>query len=192
MVTKYWKTISITSLLFTTLVFSSCESQDYKKYDEKTSKNASIEEPAGEADRMADGGTSLKKKGKVSVAAEQNASSHADKKMYRKDALGVYDQVEMQPVFPGGEAALSNFVETNLVYPENAIDRNVEGTVRVQFVVDEKGNVKNPVVAGEKTGQGLDEAAMEVIRKMPAWTPGQVNGKNVKTRLVLPITYRLE
>lgn len=192
MVTKYWKAVSMASLLFTALIFSSCESQDYRKNEENTNKNANAGETEGEADRMAEAGTPGKKKGKVSIAASQNTSSKTASKLYKKDAMGVYDQVEIQPVFPGGEAALSNFVETNLVYPENAIDRNTEGTVRVQFIVDEKGNVKNPVVAGEKTGQGLDEAAMEVIRKMPAWTPGQVNGKNVKTRLVLPITYRLE
>jgi protein TonB len=100
--------------------------------------------------------------------------------------------VEVQPEYPGGEAALSNFVSTSLIYPEMAIDENAEGTVRVQFIVNENGTVSNPKVVGTEIGHGLEQAAIDVIRKMENWTPGKVNGKNVKTRLVLPVVYRIE
>ncbi len=183
--------MSLTTMLASAVLFTACESQDYKKDDNTSNPKEETSSAEQSADRVAATGTTGKK-GKVSVSRDAGNTSNAATKTYRKDANGVYDNVERQPEFPGGENALSSFVETNLVYPETAIDRNMEGTVRVQFVVDENGNIRNPQVAGQQTGQGLDEAAMEVVKKMPAWKPGQVNGKAVKTRLVLPITYRLE
>lgn len=191
MTRKYWRNMSLTTLLASAVLFTACESQDYKKDDNASNPKEETGSADQSADRVAATGTTGKK-GKVSVSRDAGNTSNAASKTYRKDANGVYDNVERQPEFPGGENALSSFVETNLVYPETAIDRNMEGTVRVQFVVDENGNIRNPQVAGQQTGQGLDEAAMEVVKKMPAWKPGQVNGKAVKTRLVLPITYRLE
>lgn len=190
MTRKYRSTLSFTSLLVSAVIFTACESKDYKNDDPSTPTKEESASKDESSDRMAATATPGKK-GKVSISAERN-NNNATSKTYRKDANGVYDNVEVQPEFPGGDNALSNFVENNLVYPENAIDRNVEGTVRVQFVVDEQGNVRNPEVAGQKNGQGLDEAAMAVVKKMPSWKPGQVNGRNVKTKLVLPITYRLE
>jgi protein TonB len=82
-------------------------------------------------------------------------------------------------------------MESSLDYPQHALDDNKEGTVRVSFVIDENGNVMAPVVIGNKLGEGLDEEAIDLIKKMPKWKPGTVKGKNVKTRLDLPITFQI-
>ncbi len=97
----------------------------------------------------------------------------------------------MMPEYPGGESALSQYVENHLDYPQQALDDNKEGTVKVSFVVDENGKVSDPVVIGNKVGDGLDEEAIRVINNMPKWKPGMVKGKNVKTRLDLPITFQV-
>jgi len=56
-----------------------------------------------------------------------------------------------------------------------------------------KGKVINAHLMGnEKVGNGLDEEALRVVNNMPAWKPGKVKGKNVKTRLELPISFQLE
>ncbi len=108
-----------------------------------------------------------------------------------KDKEGVYSRAEKMPEYPGGESALSKFVENNISYPQDAIDQNTEGTVNVSFVVDEKGKVINPLVTGKSAGHGLDEEAVKVVKQMPAWKPGIVKGKAVKTRLSLPVTFKL-
>jgi protein TonB len=59
-------------------------------------------------------------------------------------------------------------------------------------VVDDNGRVTDAKVLGSNLGDGLDDEAVRVISQMPKWEPGKVKGKNVKTRLTLPITYRLE
>jgi len=129
-----------------------------------------------------------KRTGKVWASMEKTTPS----KNYKKGSDGIYESVEMQPEYPGGEDALSNYVANNLVYPETAVEENAEGTVRVQFIVNENGTVSNPVIVGPQVGHGLDQAALEVFSKMDNWTAGKVNGKNVKTRLVLPIVYKIE
>jgi len=110
-----------------------------------------------------------------------------------KDKEGVYNRTEPMPEFPGGQPALSAYVENHLNYPQQAVDDNKTGTVRVSFIVDENGKIINPhVVGNNKVGDGLDEEAVKVVENMPAWKPGKVKGKNVKTRLELPITFQLE
>ena len=132
--------------------------------------------------------TKAKKTGKVWVSMEKTTPSN----VYKKGPDGIYESVQVQPEYPGGEAALSNYVSNSLIYPETAIDENAEGTVRVQFIVNENGTISNPVVVGPQVGHGLDQAAIDVFSKMENWTAGTVNGKNVKTRLVLPIVYKIE
>jgi periplasmic protein TonB len=130
----------------------------------------------------------VKKKGKASMgtATADNAAK------VEKDKEGVYTKAEVMPMYPGSSDGLSSYINTNLVYPQDAIDNNVEGTVNVQFVVDEKGNVSDVKTIGNKLGYGLEEEAVTVVNKLPKWEPGKVKGKSVKTRLTIPITYKLE
>jgi TonB family protein len=129
-----------------------------------------------------------KRKGRTIVSMPV---SNNDKVMM--DKMGVYNKAQVMPQFPGGQNALAVYVLDHVEYPQQAIDDNTTGTVRVSFVVDEKGRVKNAHVIGRRqTGDGLDQEALRVINNMPDWKPGKVKGKNVKTRLELPISFQLE
>lgn len=161
------------------LLFSACNSE--------ASKEPTATNNASEMNTDTVASKPAKKMGRVSAKMDAGV-----KGAYKKDASGVYSNVEVQPQYPGGEGALSDFMANTIVYPETAIDQNVEGTVRVEFVVNENGKVTNARAAGNALGSGLEQAAVDVINKMPEWTPGKVNGKNVKTRLVLPVTYKIE
>jgi len=131
-----------------------------------------------------------KKKGKASVT--MSSGSTADGKM-EKDKEGVYNKPTVMPEFPGGQHALANYVNNHVEYPQQAIEDNAAGVVLVSFVVDEHGKVQHAkVISGQKAGDGLDEEALRVVNNMPLWTPGKVKGRNVKTRLELPISFQLE
>ncbi len=108
------------------------------------------------------------------------------------DKMGYYNRAEVAPSFAGGQAGLENYITTNLEYPNTAIDNNIEGEVRVQFAVDNQGNISNVSTVGKKIGYGLEEEAIKVVSAMPKWTAGTVKGKAVKTWRTLPITYKLE
>ncbi|MET0462621.1 MAG: energy transducer TonB [Chitinophagaceae bacterium] len=130
-----------------------------------------------------------KKKGRASAAAMQ---AEDEKVKIEKDKSGIYTRAEVAPSYAGGYANIESYIQDNIEYPQNAIDNSIEGTVQVQFAVDENGKVTNVSTIGNKLGYGLEEEAIKVVSNMPKWTPGQVKGKKVKTWRTLPISYQLE
>lgn len=127
-------------------------------------------------------------KGKVTASPEMPATK--DAKM-EADASGVYPIVDVMAAFPDGTKGLQSYFDKNLEYPAEASNEGVEGTVKVTFVVDENGRLIAPQVTGENLGYGLEEEALRVIKRMPSWSPAKVKGKNVKTRITLPIRFQL-
>ena len=109
----------------------------------------------------------------------------------KMDNTGVYNNVEYIPSFPGGNKGLQKYFDNNLKYPEDATNDGVDGTVKISFIVDENGSLTSPQIMGDKLGYGLDEEALRVVKQMPTWNPGKLNGKNVKTRYTLPVKYQL-
>ncbi|MDV7394015.1 energy transducer TonB, partial [Arthrospira platensis SPKY1] len=94
--------------------------------------------------------------------------------------------VEQQPELIGGIAKL----QSNIRYPEIARKAGIEGRVFVQFVVDEQGNVNNPVVI-RGIGGGCDEEALKAVQKAK-FKPGMQRGRPVKVRYSLPIVFKLQ
>jgi protein TonB len=134
-----------------------------------------------------------KKKGKASVGVMAETRRTSGTKMtFKPDASGIYDATEVRPMYSGGQTALSKYIGDHIDYPQMAIDDNKEGTVNVQFVIDENGKVQDAKVVGSKLGDGLDEEAERVISTMPKWSAGTVKGRPVKTRVTVPITYQIE
>lgn len=127
------------------------------------------------------------KKGKVSIVMTNNVSDDMS-----VDKEGYYKNTEVLPGYPGGEKALGRFYDDNIQYPVEASDNGVDGTVRINFAVDENGKLYSPTVTSPAIGYGLEQEALRVFNKMPKWTPGRIKGKNVKTRFSLPVTFQLQ
>ena len=147
------------------------------------------------SDRPADNSSTVmpKKKGtrgKASINIRRMNSERPS--IMAPDAEGVYARTDIMPVYPGGEEALQRYVEENIEYPQEAIDQGAEGSIRIAFTVDEKGKVTNvKAVDDTNTEYTLKQEAIDVISRMPDWTPGAVKGKKVKTRLYLPISFQI-
>ncbi len=107
------------------------------------------------------------------------------------DKEGYYINTEVLPSYPGGQKELERFFEKNLQYPAEAEDNGIEGTVNLNFAVDENGKIYSPFVTTPSIGYGVEQEAIRVFNIMPAWTPGRIKGKNVKTRFTLPVTFKL-
>lgn len=106
-----------------------------------------------------------------------------------KSALDVYRYVEQMPV---PTYNVSQYLSQNIVYPDSAIKHNIEGRVKIEFVVSETGEIENTRVLGEQTfGYGLEEEALRVVKAMPRWMPGYQGGKAVRVYYTLPITFKL-
>ncbi|MEI7492242.1 MAG: M56 family metallopeptidase [Bacteroidota bacterium] len=103
----------------------------------------------------------------------------------------IYDKADVEPAYPGGFAALGDFILKNLKYPEAAIKNKTQGKVLLSFVVWSDGSVGN-VKVKQGIGSGCDEEAIRVVKLMPNWKPGQQDGKNVNVSFFLPINFALE
>ena len=142
----------------------------------------------------------------------------------------VYDDDDDDPVFevteepaqyPGGQAALMQYLAQNIRYPKIAAENGVQGRVLVQFVVEKDGSLSNFAVV-KKSGDtitknaqsgitvnalgsateeskvpqeafdALNAEAVRVLREMPKWIPAKQRGQEVRMRYTLPITFRLQ
>lgn len=102
----------------------------------------------------------------------------------------IFDVVEDQPEFPGGETALYKYLGEQIKYPTQARRMGIEGRVYVQFVVDQEGRITD-VQAVRGIGAGCDEEAVRVVKSMPRWDPGRQRGRAVKVKMIVPITFKL-
>ena len=142
----------------------------------------------------------------------------------------VYDDDDDDPVFevteepaqyPGGQAALMQYLAQNIRYPKISAENGVQGRVIVQFVVEKDGSLSNFAVVktsgdtitknaqsgitvnalGSATEESkvpqeafdaLNAEAVRVLREMPKWIPAKQRGQEVRMRYTLPITFRLQ
>lgn len=102
----------------------------------------------------------------------------------------VFVVVEEQAEFPGGMEAMYAYIQKNLVYPEKAKAKGIEGRVFVQFVIEKDGSISN-ILIKRGIGGGCEEAVVEMIKNMPKWKPGKQKGKPVRCQFTLPINFEL-
>lgn len=93
--------------------------------------------------------------------------------------------------FKGGQKKLNAYYKKKLIYPQEALDKKIEGKVYVSFEIDKDGNVTN-VVLSKKAHPLLDQQALKIIQEMPRWKPAIKDGQFVKSKMMLPINFKLE
>ena len=105
----------------------------------------------------------------------------------------VFDEygVEQMPQFPGGFGAQRKFIQSHIIYPEDAEKKKIEGRVICTFLIDEYGRVSN-VNVKRSLYPSLDEEAVRVIKSMPRWIPGKnLDGTPSRVLFSLPIEFKL-
>ena len=103
----------------------------------------------------------------------------------------VFDVVDEMPEFPGGMQALIQYLTNTVKYPEESESKGEQGRVICTFVVEADGKVSNTMIAKGVT-PALDKEAERVVRSMPNWTPGKLNGQNVRVKYTLPVTFMFQ
>lgn len=106
------------------------------------------------------------------------------------DENKIFEKVEIEAAFPGGESAWRKYLERNLNANTPVDNGAPEGsyTVWVQFIVDKEGNISE-VKPLTTHGYGMEDEAVKIIKKGPKWTPAQQNGRQVKAYRKQPITF---
>ena len=103
----------------------------------------------------------------------------------------VFRAVEQMPQFPGGDAELMKFLRDNIVYPAMAQENNVQGKVIVQFVVTKTGDIGEVKVV-KSVDRDLDNEAVRLVKKLPKFIPGRMNGQAVNVWYTLPVQFKLQ
>lgn len=157
------------------------EGKEVKSQDEVTKSNISIAAQDYEGD--GEGGINIddlkenQQAGGSDVPAEEEVADNA--------------LVEVPASYPGGEAALLQFISKNLVYPQIAQEQELQGTVIVRFRVEKDGSI-GKIVIKKGLSKECDEAAAEVVSKLKRFVPAKQQGHPVPVWFTLPIRFIIQ
>ena len=143
----------------------------------------------------------------VEIENEIDINAEADQETYIEEYIPTYSfeeeeeeiiaeeeifvVVESMPSFPGGMSKLTEYLKSNLHYPQLAKEMNITGRVFVTFVIEKDGSVSGTKLL-RGIGGGCDEEAIRVVESMPKWIPGAQRNKPVRVQYNLPINFRLQ
>lgn len=110
--------------------------------------------------------------------------------MTKQQEDSVFRIVEQLPEYPGGITEFMKWLTKNLQYPSVAQRTKKEGTCKVSFIVNKDGSISD-IKIEKGLVSACDAEALRVIRAMPKWKPGKMKGEPVRTKVVIPIVFRL-
>lgn len=96
---------------------------------------------------------------------------------------------EVMPSFRGGKQKLMQFISDNLHYPEEYADSCIQGRVIVSFVIEKDGTVTKPKIV-KGLNPAFDQEALRVVRMMPKWNPGSINGERRRMKYTIPVVFK--
>ena len=114
-----------------------------------------------------------------------------DPDLQKNDNDKAYDVVEEMPQYPGGVGKLMEYVSMNVRYPKEAESKSIQGRVIITFVVEKDGSITDAEVI-KSVDPALDAEALRVVKAMPKWTPGKQEGKPIRVKYTMPITFALQ
>lgn len=107
-----------------------------------------------------------------------------------RDQAKVFEVVEVMPAFPGGEKALLEYIDQQLVYPLADQEAGIEGRVVLRFRITATGEITDIEVV-HSLSPACDKEAIRIVKNMPKWISGKMNGQAVDTFFSLPIRFHL-
>ncbi len=117
-------------------------------------------------------------------------NEQAEQFVWTQEDTSIYENPERVPEFVGGEQAMQKFLKSTVRYPEQAIMSGEQGKVWVEFVIEKDGSISN-ISIYESVSPSLDKESLRVVGLMPKWKPGVHNGEVVRTKMKVPIIYKL-
>lgn len=102
----------------------------------------------------------------------------------------IYEVVEENAQFPGGDEACLKWLAEHLKYPSICQEQGVQGRVFVSFVVNKDGSIVD-VEIKRSPDPNLSKEAERVVKAMPKWKPARQGNRNVRSRFNLPVMFRL-
>ncbi len=122
----------------------------------------------------------------VKFAPKKEIAKEQIEEKPKVDDNKIYDVVAQEAAYPGGTQAMLKDISRNFDYPTIARENGISGRVIVNFVVEKDGSISNVKVT-RGLGYGLDEAAVNAVKKLKRFSPAKQDGKSVRSYYSLPI-----
>ncbi len=110
----------------------------------------------------------------------------ADNKVYRAS-----EDLSAQPEFVGGMLKMKAFIDQNLRSPYEACESLIQGSVYCGCIIEKDGSISTVDVV-RSIEKYCDAEAVRVIKRMPNWKAGEINGKPVRVYTIIPISFILK
>ncbi len=130
------------------------------------------------------------KNGVVEIFTKDGTNKQEQKPVPVSSSNKVFDVVDVIPSFPGGDKELMDYIHKGIVYPESCLKNKKQGRVLVSFVVEKNGSLSDLKILRSVDSE-LDKEAVRLIKSMPKWTPAIKDGKYVRCKYTMPVTFKL-
>ena len=139
-------------------------------------------EPEPVEDMVREEKPSVVREEKPVTAAKESTPSNGGK----KDDDKIYEVAEKQPAFPSGISGLSKFLNENV--SPSVLEKGLHGRVFASFVVEKDGSLSDFKIV-KSLDPDLDKETLRLLKSMPRWSPGTINGEPVRVKYTVPVTY---
>ena len=133
----------------------------------------------------------------LSAATPDDASYKADTLYVGNDTVDIVDTTQLvnpfihtAAQFPGGDAALHNYIQANLSYPLIAKQQGIEGRIVASIQIDETGKVTSIQILND-IGGGCAGEVERLLSSMPVWIPQWENGRYTASQTLFTFTFKL-
>ena len=109
----------------------------------------------------------------------------------QKKASGkIIEKPDIDPIFTGGSGEMNRFISSSLKYPREASEKNAQGLVVYQFIVEKDGSLSNFELL-HRADPLLNDEALRIIKSMPPWRPAKHKGEFVRAKSYVPMYFKL-
>ncbi len=123
---------------------------------------------------------------------QQKQNFEAQKQNFEQQKDLAYIKVEKMPTFQGGDLnAFRNWVQGQIQYPKEAMEKNISGRVIFSFVVEKDGSTSGYTVMASPDKSLADEVE-RIFKSCPKWEPGTQRGEKVRLKYTVPIVFAVE
>lgn len=126
-----------------------------------------------------------------SVVEDKKESYSDNSAEIEKQESEIFTITRQMPEFPGGQSMMVKFISENIVFPKSAKKKGIAGTVYVNFILSNTGEIEKATIL-RGVYSDLDNEALRIVTIMPRWSPGMQDGKPVSVSFNLPIKYTLK
>lgn len=106
----------------------------------------------------------------------------------RNNPDSIYEEADVIPKFPGGTNKFFEYIRTNRDC-SLLLDSNTPNRVIMEVVVEKNGCITNTRIV-KSIDSSHDNDALNIVRKMPNWSPAKLNGNSIRYRMLIPISYK--